>query len=324
MKVLVTGAGALIGQGIIRSLRRSQLKTHIVAVDPSPLAAGLYWSDSRHLVPMAVDPSYVERLSEIMHREKPDALLIGTDTELPILARNQQLLQDQHGTRVLVSPTNVVQIADDKHATYSFLREHGFDYPDTCLPEEVDDLVARVGFPLVVKPRHGARSVGVHVVNDERTLRARLVEGAGDDLVVQECVGTPEQEYTAGVLHFDGTTHATIVMRRDLRDGNTYRAFTDTYEDLNQQIRVIADALHPYGPANLQFRLARDRVHVFEINARFSGTTPLRALAGFNEVELCLRHLVLGEKIEPPTVAAMSILRHWSETLVPAGEELVP
>jgi carbamoyl-phosphate synthase large subunit len=37
----------------------------------------------------------------------------------------------------------------------------------------------------------------------------------------------------------------------------------------------------------------------FEINPRFSGTTSLRALAGYNEPDVLVRRDVLGEKIEP-------------------------
>jgi len=42
IKVLVTGAGALLGQGIIRSLKWSTLDVEIVTVAPNPLSAGLY------------------------------------------------------------------------------------------------------------------------------------------------------------------------------------------------------------------------------------------------------------------------------------------
>jgi carbamoyl-phosphate synthase large subunit len=79
----------------------------------------------------------------------------------------------------------------------------------------------------------------------------------------------------------------------------------------------MGGALNPLGPANFQFRIDRSgRVKVFEINARFSGTTPLRAIAGFNEVEMCLRRLLLGEPVAEPCVEEMVLLRHWSETVL--------
>ena len=85
----------------------------------------------------------------------------------------------------------------------------------------------------------------------------------------------------------------------------------------------MAEAFGPYGPANFQFRLdAQGRAKVFEINGRFSGTTPFRMRAGFNEVEMVLRRILLGEPIKQPSVHPMTILRHFTETVVPTREEL--
>jgi carbamoyl-phosphate synthase large subunit len=314
MKVMVTGAGALLGQGVIRALRASSLGAEIIAVDPSPLSAGLYWADRAHIVPLASDPSYLSRVRDIVRRERPDALLVGTDVELPILAAARPELESELGVRVLVSSPGVVAIADDKWLTAEFLRENGFPYPDSCLPGGERDLICRVGFPLVVKPRVGARSVGVHVATGAAEL-ARAV-GTVDSPVIQECVATPAEEYTAGVVVCDGASRASIVMRRDLRDGNTYRAWTGAYPELNAFVCEVAEKLGPHGPCNFQFRLGRNGPTIFEINARYSGTTPLRALAGFNEVEMVLRWLVEGTPVDQPPVREVVILRHWSETVV--------
>ena len=66
IKVLVTGAGSLLGQGIIRSLINSKLKIHLTAVDPDPLAVGLYWADSKYLIPMVNDREYFDRVFELI------------------------------------------------------------------------------------------------------------------------------------------------------------------------------------------------------------------------------------------------------------------
>jgi carbamoyl-phosphate synthase large subunit len=320
MKVLVTGAGALLGQGVIRSLLEGQLGATVVAVDPSPLAPGLYWTPHRALVPFANDPTYVERFEELLRRERPDVVIPGTDVELTLFAAHRHAWERDFGTHVLISSSEVVTIADDKYLTFSFLRDHGFSVPDSCLAGQEEELLARVGFPLVVKPRIGARSVGMSVVRDREEL-ARAVR-AGTNVVIQECVATGDDEYTAGSLTFDGKCDATIVMRRDLRDGNTYRAYVDHFPELNEQVRRFAAALGAYGPANFQFRLDRDgNAKVFEINARFSGTTPLRMRAGFNEVELSLRRIVNGERVAQPAVEPMTIVRWFSETVIPRGGE---
>ena len=321
VKVLVTGAGALVGQGIIRSLMESSLSPVIVAADPSPLSAGLYWTRHRHLVPMASDRAYAQAFENILDRERPDAVIPGTDFELLLFAENRARWEERFGTHVIVSNPNVVRIADDKYLTYRFFRDHGFAAPDSCLPGEESALIERVGFPLIVKPRVGARSVGVVKVQTKDELARALAPG--DGLVIQECVATERAEYTAGTLTFEGRCDASIVMRRDLRDGNTYRAYVEAFPELNVEVRRMAEALGSHGPANFQFRLdTQGRAKVFEINARFSGTTPLRMRAGLNEVEMVLRRILRGEPIKQPSVHPMTILRHFTETVVPAGEEL--
>jgi carbamoyl-phosphate synthase large subunit len=314
LKILVTGAGALLGQGIIRSLRTSALKAHVVAVDPSALSAGLYWADSAHLVPMAHDPHYLERLNDLIVAEHPDMVIPGTDVELSILAQARTTLEREHKIHVLVSDPAVIKIADDKWLTSQFFKRHGFGYVPSCLPGDEDGLIDDFGLPLIVKPRVGARSVGFRIVADRKGLKDALAADRG--LVIQKKVGSAESEYTAGTITFDGVCHASIVMRRDLRDGNTYRAYVDEFPELNAVVRKAAVALNAHGPANFQFMLDDGEVKIFEINARFSGTTPLRTVVGFNEVEMIVRHLCDGSPITQPVMTPKIILRHWGETVV--------
>ncbi|RPF72707.1 ATP-grasp domain-containing protein [Aurantiacibacter spongiae] len=326
MTVLVTGGGAVLGQGIIKSLKASSLDARIIVADPNPLSVGLYWGDERAALPLASDASYGDAVRALLTRYRPDVVLVGTDVELPFFAAEREALERAFETKVLVSDPCVVAIADDKYATFRFMRDAGFHPPASALPENGEDmarLIEDVGFPLVVKPRIGARAVGVSVVRDRQAL-ADALEGR-EGLVVQECVGTDATEYTAGTLSFDGETRASIVLRRDLRDGNTHRAFHEPDEALDTQVRAFADALQPYGPANFQFRTDADgRARVFEINARFSGTTPMRAMMGFNEVEMCIHHLLSGRTVEQPAIRPGTVLRYLDEIFVPADTDTEP
>ena len=262
----------------------------------------------------------------MLSKTRPDILLVGTDVELATLSKALSELEREFGTRVLVSSPEVVAITDDKYETARFFAAHGFPAPASALvqnQESVESLIAEYGFPLVVKPCVGARSWGVSIVRDRPALDYAMTHvGKG---VVQECVGEDQQEYTASGLYFDGRCDAVIVMRRDLRDGNTYRAFTVRDSELDCQVKKWTEALKPFGPANFQFRIDKFGVpKVFEINGRFSGTTPLRAHAGFNEVEMCIRKVLWDEPIVQPEIRPVTILRHWSETVIsPESAELI-
>lgn len=314
MKVMVTGAGAVLGQGIIKSLRMSPRAYEIVALDPDPRAVGLYWADKAQLIPLASSPDYGEAIDRLIEQERPAILLIGTDVELMHFALHKHRIESSFGVRVVVSPPDVIRIADDKWLTYQFLYSNGFPFPDSALPDGVHALIDRCGFPLIVKPRTGARSVGVHKVTDEQQLHQALT--AVTTPIVQECVSSPEHEFTSGVTITDGQTKAVVTMRRDLRDGNTHRAYVIPDSPYDELLAVIAERLAGEGVINFQFRVAEGKPKIFEINARFSGTTPFRAYAGFNEVEHLVCFYAEGTPIPMPQVAPVVVLRYMNEVVI--------
>ena len=68
---------------------------------------------------------------------------------------------------------------------------------------------------------------------------------------------------------------------------------------------------------NIQCRYVDGRVIVFEINPRFSGTTSLRAMVGYNEPDCLFREHVLRERVVRRfPYGSGVILRGLEETLV--------
>jgi carbamoyl-phosphate synthase large subunit len=85
----------------------------------------------------------------------------------------------------------------------------------------------------------------------------------------------------------------------------------------------LAAKLGSRGPLNLQLRVHDGRIYVFEIHPRFSGTTPIRASAGFNEPDLLLRDALFGERFgRLPYTADVAAIRAFEHVLVPIGEML--
>jgi carbamoyl-phosphate synthase large subunit len=314
MKIMVTGAGAVLGQGIIKSLRMAPNAYEIVALDPDPRAVGLYWADSAHLIPLASDPVYGDAIDKVIDQEQPDVLLIGTDVELMYFALHKERIESRYRVRVVVSSPDVIRIADDKWLTYQFLYHHGFPRPDSALPSEHELLIRRCGFPLIVKPRIGARSIDVHRVANKQQLHKALA--AISSPIIQECVSSKEHEYTSGITIVDGSVIGVVTMRRDLRDGNTHRAYVMPNSPYDELLAMIAQKLGGEGVINFQFRVAHDVPKIFEINARFSGTTPFRAYAGFNEVDYLVQHYTSGTPIPRPSVAPVVILRYMNEVVI--------
>ena len=101
-------------------------------------------------------------------------------------------------------------------------------------------------------------------------------------------------------------------MRRMLRDGDTYKAFVENNPRLNTYVKTVAETLKPFGACNFQLRMKGNEPFIFEINARHSGTTHSRTLAGFNEPLMVADYLLRAR--EPKfSIREISIFRYWQE-----------
>lgn len=151
-----------------------------------------------------------------------------------------------------------------------------------------------------------------------RTSRELEFAAGRPDYVVEELLGKQDEEYTAGCFcDSNGRARGAIVMRRELQCGTTVRAVVGEFPGIRAEAIRIAEELRPMGPCNIQIRTTNGRPVCFEINVRFSGTTPLRARLGFNEVHEALSHFVLGnEAKDMPSVTRGIALRYWNEMYV--------
>lgn len=317
-KVLVTGVGSNIGQGIIKSLRMSKFQCQVVGVDMNALSAGLFRCNKGYIVPPATDERFIPEIIRICKDEKIDIILIGSDAEVPILSHNKSVIENSCEARVIVSEPKVVDIAFDKWSTVTFLREGGLNYPRSALgtrKEDIEQIIRVCGFPLIVKPRKGAGSKDIFKVHNRDKLAyfLKFVE----DPIIQEELGSEDEEYTTGVFFSrDSEVKGIISMKRELLSGTTYRAFIDDYAEVEPEVERVAYALGKLGalgPINIQLRLTPKGAVTFEINPRFSGTTVFRAKLGFNESEAAIRNFLLKEDLARLTYSTGVVMRYWEE-----------
>lgn len=318
INILVTGAGGGVGQGIIKSLKMiNDLEIKIVTADMSALAVGLYAGDIAYLVEGCYSLNYMESLETIFKIESIDYYFPGTDVELSFCAEHKKLFRKEYGVKTVISSLTAVEIADDKYKTYQFLKNNGFTYPKT---EWLVDAIEsnNLDFPLIVKPAVGCRSIGVSKVSNYAELSK--YESESNEIVVQECVGSDDSEYTCTVVKVNDELSPVLALRRVLRSGDTYRAEPVKSDDIEAYVQKVASVLDIDGACNFQLRLdGRGIPKIFEINCRYSGTTPFCSQLGFNPVEYYIkRHLKLDYDFQVNYNSI--VLRYWSEVVVNKDE----
>jgi len=156
--------------------------------------------------------------------------------------------------------------------------------------------------------------------------------------IVQEYVGESAAEYTVGVVcRKDGSVIGSITVHRilegiSLREEMTFggrivKTSTGISQGVIENDRKIQEQCENYavrlgvrGAADFQGRLVNGVFVVFELNPRFSGTTPFRAGVGFNDVDIVIRDVLNRPVTRPAFKTGVVALRSLEQILVPLKE----
>jgi len=309
MNVAVTSVGGAVGQSIIKALQNTEYRT--VGINSEVLGAGLYATRKSYMGLYANHPKYVDRLIEICKKEKCTALFPGLNVELTPLSDNIERFKKNDIVPVVSDPA-VINICEDKLKTNEFLKRNNFPAPKTY---RLKDYSFELDFPVVLKPQKGGcRSIGVHEALDRDEFERIKATIDTDNYLVQEHIDG--DEYTCGTVTLDKRCIGAILMKRKLRAGDTHKAFVIKDEKISDFVKTVISTLKPFGACNVQLKLKDNVPYIFEVNARCSGTTASRALAGFNEPKMICDYVSKGITDSYFEIKEIAILRYWNELVV--------
>lgn len=345
--ILVTGTGGRsVGAGILHAITRCSAdiaaRWNVIAADADPFAWGLYKVDNRVLLPLARDANYISQVQACIKSMNIHAVIPGTESEAAVLSEHSSELSP---AVLIANRAELMPFMLDKFSAARKLRDLGCEVIPTVPLQDWQQLLDIFGFPIIVKPTRGSGgSRGVHLVMNQHQLN-RLLQLADADSApcAQPYIGSSEQEYTVGVLsHFDGTIIDSIVMRRKLiglslleskQSGQQSIAVSTGYSQgfivrdatIQDFCERLALKLDSRGPLNIQLRIDErsGKPLVFELHSRFSGTTPIRADVGFNEVDLLLRDALFGERFGRVNYRSdVAAIRAFEHVIVPVSDLL--
>jgi len=321
-RVLVTGAGSGVGQGIVKALRKSSLPLTIISADIAPMNAALYIADEALIIPRVESPEAFDRVVAILLENRIDVVMIGSEFDLEFFSKNKAAIESRTDAIVIAAPLETIHIADDKWLTAEFLREKGLPYAQAYLPTGFED-TARVadgwGYPVVLKTRRGTSSRHVHIVKDRQMLMDYYASTPIP--MLQRMIDLPtselHSEYTCSVFKTpDDKIIGPFTARRTVRGGTSWHVEVAQFNELNELLLAIGRELDFIGSLNVQLMLTENGPIPFELNARFSGTTAIRAHFGFNEPEMTLRAYYYREDIPVPVIQPGIAMRYHEEVFI--------
>ncbi|UZE48087.1 hypothetical protein ONR75_25085 [Rhodopseudomonas sp. P2A-2r] len=149
IRVLVSGAGGDVAQGVLKALRGSGLDLQLHATCISEHSAWLHAGIQGFIAPPSSDPDYVDYLIRLMRHLEIQVYFPTVDSEIFKIARARSFIEQETAALVFVDDVDKVAICDDKLRTAEFLRQGGFAYPRTASAEDAPagQLAAEFGFP---------------------------------------------------------------------------------------------------------------------------------------------------------------------------------
>lgn len=301
-RILALGAqGGSVIEGLLKCLKLSGYQ-NIVILEYGNRAAHLYRYNERIIIKENPGDGYkyIEKLLDICREKEIKIVIPGSTWDAKIISQYAAIFKES-GVFPLVNNYHTIEICDDKWKTYEFLMRQNLGAPRSFLT--VKDAITALGknCQIIIKPRTGRGSQNIYQASNDKELYilSELFEAKGIDPIIQEFIPDPDKEYTVGVISdTNGNVIQSIVMQRYLLGGATGYAKVCQPGFINDYCEKVAAELGSIGPLNIQLRLNdQNEPLIFEVNPRFSGSAPMRALAGFNEPDMVIENFVLNKNL---------------------------
>lgn len=335
MRIMIAGiGGASLGTELLKCFQLAGCY-EVFGCDVSPTAYGLY--DAGFSRTFLVQRNhYVASVIDSCRQSGAHWLVPGGEQPMVLLGAASAELAAA-GISLIGNLPEVVSIFSDKEKTFEHLKRLGFAVPRTARVNQAADLV-EIGMPCIIKPATGtggSTMVFFAADADEAMTYADYIRRSGGMPLAQEYISHEEGEFTVSVLTLlDGKLVGSIALRRSLdaklsvqsrgRGGLVSSGYSQGYigdfPAFRARAEEIALAIGSRGAMNIQGRIRNGELIPFEINPRLSASTYLRALAGFNELDILLQYHANGRRPAPASPREGWYLRSLTERYVAPAE----
>ncbi|MEO8208631.1 MAG: carbamoyl-phosphate synthase large subunit, partial [Chloroflexota bacterium] len=328
--VLIIGSGPVVigqaaefdyaGTQACRALRAEGVRTVLVNSNPATIMTDPNVADVVYLEPLTI-----ESIESVIAAERPEGLIAGlggqTGLNLAMDLAKAGIL-DRYGVRLLGTPLNAIEMAEDREAFRGLLDRLGQPYAPSAIVDGAtpaaraassDAALAAIGLPAIVRPAFTLGGTGGGIVETEVQYRERVRTGLrsspiGQVMVEQCLVGWQEIEYEV-MRDADDTCIAICSMENvdplgvHTGDSIVVAPVQTLPDQVHQRLRSAALAiirgLGVEGGCNVQFALSPDSTEyaVIEVNPRVSRSSALASKATGYPIARVAAQIAVGRRL---------------------------
>ena len=323
--VVVLGSGAYrIGSSVefdwcsvnaLLTARKAGWRSVMINYNPETVSTDYDMCDRLYF-----DELTFERVMDILELENPHGIILSVGGQIP---NNLATRLDSQGVNILGTSASCIDRAEDRHKFSAMLDSLGIDQPrwrELTSFDDIDDFVAEVGFPVLVRPSYVLSGAAMNVCSNPDELR-RFLQLAADvskqhPVVVTEFVQYAKEIEMDAVAE-NGQIKAYAISEHvefaGVHSGDAtiqfppQKLYVETMRRIKKISAKIASALQISGPFNIQFLAKNNDIKVIECNLRASRSFPfVSKILKINFIDLATR-VMLGMPVERPAKSAFDL-----------------
>ena len=320
-KVLIIGSGPIVigqacefdysGTQACKALRKLGYKIVLVNSNPATIMTDPETADVTY-----IEPLNVERLEQIIAKERPDALLpnLGGQSGLNLCSELYKAgVLDKYNVKVIGVQVDAIERGEDRIEFKKTMNSLGIEMARSEVAYSVDEALAiadRLGYPVVLRPAYTMGGAGGGLVYNREELQTVCARGlqasiVGQVLVEESILGWEELELEV-VRDSEGNMITVCFIENidplGVHTGDSFccapmlTISEDCQKRLQEQAYKIVDKVQVIGGTNVQFAHdpVTDRIIVIEINPRTSRSSALASKATGFPIALVSAMLAAG------------------------------
>lgn len=316
--IVVLGSGAYrIGSSVefdwcgvqaLNTIRKEGYRSVMINYNPETVSTDYDMCDRLYF-----DELTFERVLDILDLECPKGVIVSTGGQIP---NNLAIRLDQQHVPILGTTAKSIDNAEDREKFSAMLGRIGVDQPEWSAltsMEDVDAFIAKVGFPVLVRPSYVLSGAAMNVCSNQEELERFLKLAANvshkHPVVISKFLQHAKEVEMDAVAR-DGEIIAYAISEHiefaGVHSGDAtiqfpaQKLYVETVRRIKKISGQIARELKISGPFNIQFLAKDNDIKVIECNLRASRSFPfVSKVLKINLIELATK-VMLGVSVEKP------------------------
>ncbi len=320
-KVLIIGSGPIIigqacefdysGTQACKALKKLGYEIVLVNSNPATIMTDPETADVTY-----IEPLNVERLEQIIAKERPDALLpnLGGQSGLNLCAElNKAGILEKYNVQVIGVQVDAIERGEDRIEFKKTMNKLGIEMARSEVAYSVDEALSiaeKLGYPVVLRPAYTMGGAGGGLVYNKDELKVVCARGlqaslVGQVLVEESILGWEELELEVVRDADNNIITVCFIENIDPLGVHTGDSFCsapmltiseECQKRLQEQAYKIVESVQVIGGTNVQFAHdpVSDRIIVIEINPRTSRSSALASKATGFPIALVSSMLAAG------------------------------